>query len=206
VPVITGQIVRFNHDKGFGFAETTQLGSKKETVFIHISKGRQVVGSADEPDLTGIHEEIHPTNQMQIVMTVDSSPKGWRASAWGVLPKRDWRADLIKSGELNLFIGGRITIRGRRTDLQGSLTAVELTPERLDLKLADAYLNGTPLTTASRAYDLTAPAILDRKLPHGRLAIDIDNNYEGDWHRIVFSLPVGSPHIPSLYRYTHTGT
>lgn len=84
---VRAQIVHYNREKGFGFAETGDLDPTRiERVFFREEGARQVTGTNESPVLTREPDkETEPRalrpNPMQVVMSVVEGPKGWKATA-----------------------------------------------------------------------------------------------------------------------------
>jgi len=165
VRTVTATVVKFNEEKGFGFAETSGLDRMNlVSVFFHLDGGRTVTGTADEPVLTTKPEKLYvsarPPRPTQLVMNVienvQRGKKGWKAVQWGIVPKRDWVVDMINHGGLNRYISGSVNVSpdyGERNNPKrfgGTLTDVVLTPTSLTITVTSS--NDQDVITES--YDL----------------------------------------------------
>ncbi len=145
--VFVGQVTFWNAEKGFGFAEITYDDPLRwTTVFFREEKCRRVTGTADEPVLTNetadSSAESYPRTRgrspSRLVMRVVQDKKGLRATAWGIVPKRDWIADLNNSGQFNYYLGGKVSswfFRGQEGYIDGTLEDIELTPTQLTVHI-----------------------------------------------------------------------
>lgn len=203
--VVTGTVLRYFDEKGFGFAEISGErspdGSPVE-VFLHKSYARTVTGTADEPVLTRDKTDIYVSgkgrNPDRVVMLVVPGDKGLRAIAWGKIPNRDWRVDLINHGGLDSYIGGEIHCtrdHGRAfpfPEYHGILASVTLTTERLVLNLKDAVKrdadgfytdHSTPEVTLTYDLEFAGP----KRADYGRYSLRVtQNSYD---HRVTLFPP-----------------
>jgi hypothetical protein len=197
--LVTGTVLRFRHDKGFGFAS---IDGEQGEVFLHNSFGREVTGTKDEPKLTRIATKVtvvagKPEDASRIIMLVAPGHKGLRAIAWGLLPQDNWTDGLFDT--LKGFVNGEITSRrvGGRTfpgpEFSGSLMVMSvLDGNSLEIQLGDPKQRNSkgtyvPLTTPllKLTYDLTTAR--PDTLPDGRYSILIrEDDHE---RRITFHLP-----------------
>lgn len=151
--IVTGQIVRTNRSKTFCFVETLDLDPRRVvTVFAHVSAGRKVTGTTDEPVITAEREQIYPTviprNPTKVVMTVRQGDRGWKATTWGLLPERDWRDELAKSGELQSFVGSEVRFQQFYDGLMvsGKLDEVEFDGRKVILVFKDVSYRDEPVS------------------------------------------------------------
>jgi hypothetical protein len=203
---VTGTVRRYFDDKGFGFAEISGERSPDGSiveVFLHQSYARVVTGTADEPELTrdkvdNIYVSGKGRNPDRVVMLVVPGDKGLRAIAWGKIPNRNWRVDLINGGGLDSYIGGEVHCTRDHghsfpfPEYHGILASIELTPQRVTLKLKDAkkrdrdglYVdNSTPEVTLTYDLEFAGP----KRADYGRYSLRVSqNSYD---HRITFYPP-----------------
>ncbi|HSW81749.1 MAG TPA: hypothetical protein VLG40_05150 [Candidatus Saccharimonas sp.] len=115
---VTGWIKFYNAAKGYGIV-TVQLAGAYERVevFIRKEKGLSVTGTHDAPVLGDQHDYStyrFRRNDTEIVMEVEPSNRGWRASQWGVLPEFTWVDLFLKYQHLlQRFIGGLVELDNR---------------------------------------------------------------------------------------------
>lgn len=193
VRIVRGQIVHFNNEKGFGFAETGDLDSMNiERVFFRKEGARKVTGTFDEPVLTREPDKetapraLRP-NPIQVYMSVVKGDKGWKATAWGVLPKPSVQPIGVQlTGMLDQYVGGEVSAYHGHDHVSGKLECFTVDADELTLILEGAqWWDGIRTSSAdvvALAYKLS-DAHLNRRLPYGRLGLDADN------HRLTFNLP-----------------
>ncbi len=149
-PVIaTGYVTHYDDAKGFGFAEQSGVRDQQRrpiSVFFRKEGCREVTGTADEPVLTDkpsteSYVRSRGRNPSRIIMKVVPGEKGPRAIAWGIIPKRNWIADLIANDQLSGYIGGEIVIYriNGQYHLSGTLEHIELTLESLTVHVRDPH-------------------------------------------------------------------
>jgi hypothetical protein len=145
VRTVTGSIVKFDYDKGFGFAETLDLNPHwVETVFFRIEKARKpgkwdasskMFSITDTPD-----PDANPRAQrhaMAIVMDVVQTDRGWRATKWCHRPGAKWIHDFIRSATLQQFIGGQFVEQNKFGKATGAIHGEALFPDRLVVTAGD---------------------------------------------------------------------
>ncbi len=191
--LVTGTVRRYFPEKGFGFAEINGErgpGNTTVEVFFHKTYCRTVKGDADKPVLTREPIEQYVTgtgrNPSRIVMLIVPGEKGHKAIAWGVIPHRDWRVDLLNRGGLDQYIGGPVrSARNHGRDFrgceyEGTLSKVELTREQLVIHIGDPQLrnrDGFYVETGQPTLTLTYDLESARPDSRGRYAIIVP---EGD--------------------------
>lgn len=180
--VVIGTVLWFNETKGYGVAQTIITGVAKE-IFFHKNASRVVIGTADEPQLLNTFKEQYvtakPPRPSEIAMIVEEGPKGLRATAWGIRPKRDWRADAINlENGFQRFVGGTVSVRADYDDpkptdrYSGTLADISLSLTELQIvitngtKFESGDSFGTPCDTVAMCFKLK-DSYLDSKTEGG---------------------------------------
>ena len=213
---VVGWIEFYDRDKQFGFASL--VGSSQQ-VFFHQSNCREVEGTPEEPILTNCPSDQQPrwfrrTQRIErIVLRVVQDHKGPRAAVWGFVPVRTWLEELLHFDMLKRYEGGIVSItHGDRCGGHGHLAHIEqgrlmnapqLEPgdpwvlsleyrvEEMQDRIA-AILELRPLNrrTIFISFGLEE-AFPSKRMPHGCYAMDVWDEPEEAWARIVFRLPEG---------------
>lgn len=202
---IRARVDYYDHDKGFGFAITTN----GQRVFFHQSGCCVVEGTPEEPILTGKPSTEAPRWSRRcsypsdiIISKVVSGARGPKAVAWGIVPVRTWLEELEFYGTLDKYEGGRVTIGYSRYDhgrfhrkSEGTLLATpQLTPGdpwslRLVYDAHEAKTGEYPKAVGriERTFTLE-DARSDKQLPYGRYAMNVCVSLGGrdEWAHIVF--------------------
>ena len=214
-PRLVRAYVSHYDEKGYGFAiiEGEHSNGNAVQVFFHKSACRKVTGTADEPKLTREQDEQYVSgrgrNPSRLVMLIVPNDKGrtpYRAISWGVVPKRDWRADLINLyGGLDRFIGGEVSSKRNHghtfqgPEYRGILASVDLTVERVIITIknprqrdANGFYVAYRENELVLSYKLDDFAHPDRRSDYSHYAIVLyeDNGQE---RRLGFSMPTERP-------------
>lgn len=177
---VIGYAVNYDGRKGFGFAETFDLGKHPQRVFFHKDGAREVLLRGTTPVITNARVPdpyVHVgRNTAVLVMRVFEGHKGWRAANWGFRPGPNWVYDVMSAKTLDRFVGAMFN---------------DNTDERPDETTPDRHLNKgmvtefqlSPLTLTvwvrdpNTGLDDTATFNLERSgqqfLPDGSLAINL---------------------------------
>ncbi len=161
--IVFATVTHFNEEKGFGFANAI-IDDVAQSVYFNVKKAVKVTGTDTEPVLTGIrHNEIYVTGKgrypTEIVMRVGRPENpGMKpfAISWGIRPRPDWRADVLKFEDgLKRFIGGELAIRAhygskpiaRRT---GRIVDIEMTLTELTVVIDDVIVTEPGAITGTK--------------------------------------------------------
>lgn len=203
--LLDATVTYYNEDKGFGFAE-----ARGQRIFFHQSACREVEGTLEEPQFTTRHSDRKPAwwkgcqYPEQIILRATTSPKGLKASVWGIRPKRTWVENLDHFGTLCQYGGGHVEIRyGERPfgrslrESHGKFTAEPVLSRNGDqwtLSLSYSAYDGLyrwygePSGHVDLRFDLTGASPC-KSLPYGRYAMDVYLPEKKEWAHIVFYPP-----------------
>lgn len=202
--VVTGTVLWYNESKGYGVAQVTIDGTAKE-VFFHKNKARMVTGTADDPQLLSTPKEQYvtgkPPRPSEIVMIVEEGHKGLRATAWGIRPKRDWRADAINLEDgFQRFVGGTVSVcadygskvtprySGTLADISLSLTELQIVITN-GTKFEPGDIIDTPCDTVAMCFKLE-DSYLDAKAErYTRKTIIVVNKATSQRQRVTLQMP-----------------
>lgn len=206
--VVIGTVLMVIEERGFGFAQAIVDGAVQK-IFFHVNRGREVIGTADEPQLTSAFKEhsviAKPPRPSEIVMIIDANDKGFYATAWGIRPKRDWRADAIKFDDgFQRFTGGFVCVHANgdpnaATRYEGTLAEIHMSLDELNIVITDGKKHepnshfGTACDTVILCYKLDK-SYLDAKTERSadhytRKVIIVTDPVTGQQQRITIQMP-----------------
>jgi hypothetical protein len=148
------ELISYNAERGFGFAidynncNEDRIPAK---IFFHRSACRKVDGTPKKPVLSDqrtSHTFDPSVPHQRMLMQYHKGERGFRATAWGIPPKRTATSDLIEDGGVERFVGGHATLmnlRQKHEFISGTVQGAKLARGCLELDLSDAYANGNRL-------------------------------------------------------------
>jgi hypothetical protein len=156
--LVVGFVTYYDHNRKYGFAQGYSFSDpdtgRPHRIFIHADGCRQMGGKMSAPELSTTPMPVPDSwgdpaflrgADVQLVMQVVRSPKGFKAVAWGIVPKRTIYTDLNEVGGLESFIGGELYIFGRNGaqmwSIQGWIASARLVHGQFEFELTDGYEN-----------------------------------------------------------------